>query len=218
MKAVCPDCMGALALDASGMARCTIHGGTYRVLFQRSPMPVQAGVAATDPASLAQSSAAGSDGPPLLSMITDRRCVQHPHLAATGQCRSCGAYMCATCDFALPGDIHLCPSCATKPQTEISDKRKNHRAWSYGLATFATLGVVLLFAGAFASEGKAAQDAMGALLSLIILIPSIIGLSLGLGSIDRRLVNPPSLWVATIWNGLIVALFLLLCAVGLMSE
>ena len=38
-----------------------------------------------------------------------------------------------------------------------------------------------------------------------------------LGSIDRRLKNPPVLWVAMIWNGFILGALLLLCIIGLMK-
>jgi len=204
MKAYCPDCMGALAEAPEGSLRCTIHGGTYRVLFQRSPL------ASSSP--LPVTTAAGQ-------APTAHRCVQHPHLAATRQCQACGGFMCDTCDFVLPGEIHLCPSCATKPQTELSSKRKSQRAWSYGLAVFATFGLMLIFSGIFAQAASSEQgeEAVGVLFMFMVLVPAIIGMSLGLGAIDRRLTNPISLWIPTVWNGLMVALFLLLCLIGLAS-
>jgi len=54
----------------------------------------------------------------------------------------------------------------------------------------------------------------GVVLTFLLLLPSVIGMALGFSAVDRRLSNPPMLWVATIWNILIVAGFLLLCIIG----
>jgi len=208
MELNCPECMGALATTADGTARCTVHGGVYRILFQRQPAVVPA------------ENPAGAVEPAGVRAPAGMCCVQHPTVPATNQCQLCGAYMCATCDFALPGGMHLCPVCATKPRTELSARRRQSRLWSFALAIWCTLGMAGLFGGAFAGMARSLANAQvfGSLLTLGILVPAIVGLSLGLGAIDRRLVNPPSLWVATIWNGLIVAAFLLLTLIGLMRH
>ncbi len=202
-------------MGADGKARCTIHGGAYQVLFQRTPEAPPALAAASDAAGAAADPAANPPpaAPPLSAGL---RCVQHPHLPAIRQCQSCGAYVCSTCDFAFPGDLHLCPTCATKPQTELSGKRRTMRAWSFGLAVGATVGMVLVFAGVFQGKARSAAEveALGGLLMLMILVPAIVGISLGLGATDRRLANPLSLRVAVIWNGLLIGAFLLLCIVG----
>jgi len=122
--------------------------------------------------------------------------------------------MCATCDFALPGGIHLCPACATKPQATLGAKRKVVLVWSLVLAVWCTIGLALVFLGAFAGN-KNNEEALGVLLVLIVLIPAMVGMSLGMGAIDRRLTNPHILWVATIWNGVIIVIFILLCIIGL---
>lgn len=201
METLCPECMGALVVSGE-TARCSVHGGEFRVLFLRQPAP---------PPMVPLEVGAGAAG---------MFCVQHPTVPAVRQCQSCGAYMCATCDFTLPGDIHLCPVCATKPQTELSGRRKKLRAWSFALAGWATLGMVALFGGAFAGMARdpAAKQALGSLLLFFILIPAIIGLSLGLAALDRRLANPLSLKLATVWSGVIVAIFVLLSAIGLMRR
>jgi hypothetical protein len=56
---------------------------------------------------------------------------------------------------------------------------------------------------------------LGMALMLLVLLPAIIGMGLGFSAVDRRLVNPPVLWIATIWNILIVGGFLLLCLIGI---
>src|SRR5947207_399167 len=56
--------------------------------------------------------------PPVTSSVpTGATCLQHPNLPATQSCKLCGKFMCATCDFVLPGEIHLCPACVAAPRT-----------------------------------------------------------------------------------------------------
>ncbi len=152
-------------------------------------------------------------------IVTGVRCVQHPHLQATAHCKSCGAFMCDTCKFDLPGGIQLCPTCATTPRTNLSPKRKKMLAGSYALAVWCTLVLGALLSGAFAKsvKTKADQEALGIGLSLLLLAPSIAGLALGVGALDRRLHNSMALWIAAIWNGMILGGFILLMIIGIMS-
>ena len=144
------------------------------------------------------------------------RCVQHPTVPASAQCCACGAYVCATCDFPLPNNQHVCPACAIASQTGLSPKRKRGLWWSLGLAIWSSLGMAGLFAGAAAGavRSEAAQMTLGFLFMVLVLLPSIVGFGMGLSTVDRRIVNPPLLWVATIWNALIAAGFLLLAVIG----
>ncbi len=222
MELLCPECMGALAVRDGQSARCTVHGGEFRVLFVRAPRPVVPMENQTSDSNQPRPLATDLSPPPTVDSLlaahppVGMRCVQHPAVLATQQCQSCGAYMCATCDFALPGGMHLCPACATKPQTGLSAKRKHALIASFAIAVWCTVGMGMLLAGTFTGYVKTPGDrqVLGVLLSLTLLLPSIVGLALGLGSIDRRLANPQALWIATIWNGLILAAFLLLCVIG----
>lgn len=125
--------------------------------------------------------------------------------------------MCATCDFTLPGGIHVCPTCATAPKTSLSPRRKKLMLGSFALAAWSTLGMVALFAGVFAgmARDKAGQEAVGIVLMLFVLAPAIVGTALGVGAMDRRLPTPPMLWIATIWNGMMVGSFVLLMIIGM---
>lgn len=128
--------------------------------------------------------------------------------------------MCATCDFALPGEIHLCPACATKPVTKLSAKRRTAMIWSYVCAAGATIGFVVTMIAAvnLARQHKQVeQQTLGVAMMLVVFVPAAVGIGVGLGAIDRRLVNPLSLKIATVWNGLILGAFLLLSIVGAMS-
>jgi hypothetical protein len=259
--------MGPMVTMDGQSARCTLHGGEFRVLlsrFETSPPPeavprdsgfaytLTAGsvcvqhpnVAAVYACSLcgtpicATCAFSEADGRQLCPQCVGRlatakpaertrvgyapsvpdgaRCVQHPHLQAVHQCKACGAFMCATCDFALPGGIHVCPACAASPQTSLSPRRKKLLIGSYVLAVWTTIAGGLLLSGIFAevAETKEGEAILGLIFSLTMLVPSIIGTSLGFSAKDRRLPNPPAVWVAVIWNLLLLGGFVLLCIIG----
>jgi hypothetical protein len=146
-------------------------------------------------------------------------CVQHPHLQATAQCQSCGAFMCGTCDFQLPGGIHVCPACATAPKTKLSDRRRNLVTWSYVLAVWSTLGMALLLGGAFASmaSDQAGTRVLDVALHFLLLVPSLVGTALAVSARERRLGNPPAVWIAIGWNALLLGTYVLLSFVGVFS-
>jgi len=249
----------------AGMARCTVHGGEYKVLFWRPDTPP--GLPPVSPAPAARSGACANhsnlpaiylcrrcgaaicelcafpedDGRRLCPAcatvlsagsashggvsavalgVQERKCPQHPNVAAVQLCQICGAPMCATCDFLLPGNLHVCPTCATQPQTSLSPKRKRMLIGSFALAAWCTLVMAALMAGAFRgmARDKSEEEAFGLLLMFILLVPSIIGVALGLGAMDRRLSNTMAMWIATIWNGLILGGFILLMIIGMMMK
>lgn len=150
-------------------------------------------------------------------LLPGARCTQHPNLAATQRCKLCGAFMCATCDFALPGNIHVCPKCAATPRSSLSPRRKKFMIGSYALAIWSTIGMTCLLAGVFAemARSKADQEVLGMVLMLFVMAPAITGLALGVSARDRRLSNPLSITLAIVWNGIIVGSFLLLILYGM---
>jgi hypothetical protein len=264
---LCPECMGTLELLEGGTARCTIHGGEYKVLFHRGPQPPPAGnvppvlaaapgmcvnhtnlraaftcnrcgkaicqicafpqdddtwlcpLCATMSSNSLETPAHGGVSAVTLA-VQDRKCHLHPNVAAVQICKSCGVAMCATCDFALPGNLHLCPRCATTQRTGLSPKRKVYLVASFVLAAWCTAVMAALLAGAFQNmaESKESETAFGMLLMVILLIPAIIGTALGVSSMDRRLPNSIAMWIATIWNGIILGGFLLLMIVGMFMK
>lgn len=126
--------------------------------------------------------------------------------------------MCSTCDFVLPDNVHICPACAAAPRTELSRKRKNLVIISFVLAAWATLGMVALFAGVFATQSREAEQLIGFVLILFVLGPAATGLGLAISARERRLPNPPAIAIAIVWNALLVASFLLLCIIGIMRQ
>lgn len=143
-------------------------------------------------------------------------CVQHRTVAATQKCKACGAYMCSTCDFTLPDGVHVCPACAVAPNTELSSRRKKQVIGSFVAAAVGTLGTALLMTGALAetNTSKEAEAALGYAFMFLVLVPGIVGLSLAFSAKAQRGANPISLWIALIWNSIIIGGFLLLCIIG----
>lgn len=150
-------------------------------------------------------------------------CAQHPSVSATGQCKSCGAFMCGTCAFTMPGGYLVCPACVTAaPSKGLSPKRKKLLIGSYGAAVFASLTLVFIAAisaGAFGeTKGPGYNEAIGVIMMFFFLGPAITGFALGLSARDRRLHNSVAIWIPTVWNGIYVGVFILLMFVGIISK
>lgn len=255
--------MGTLETLPAGVARCTTHGGEYKILFWREEPPPLLPANPTVPvagvfcqthsnlraaficrrcnasicdvcafpqddgsrlcptcATLQSAEPVSRGGIPAVALaVQGKYCPQHPAVAAVQICNLCGAPMCATCDFLVPGNLHVCPTCATTPQTALSPKRKKMLIGSFALALWCTVVLGALMSGMFQGmvKTKADEQLFGYVLFIILLGPSIAGLSLGLSSMDRRMSNKIPMWIATIWNGMILAGFVLLVIVGLMK-
>jgi B-box zinc finger protein len=255
---ICPDCQGELTVSSPVMAKCAVHGGIYRVLFQRPPAMSLAGTPrpAADPAAgcarhpevpaafccqrcgtptCATCAFSQPDGDvlcpdcasgrmlgivtrPAAAALASLRCPRHPEIPAVERCANCQSPVCGTCDFAFEGGLHFCPACATGSSSQaVSGKRKGQVFLSYGLALFATLSFFGLMIAAASTSSKKDSEALGALLGVLTLIPTVIGVGVGIGSIDRRLINPWWVWGAAVWNGMILAGMILLMVVGAVS-
>jgi hypothetical protein len=147
-------------------------------------------------------------------------CAQHSKVQATQQCRRCGGYMCPTCDFAFPGDVHFCPACVSKAGDELSTRRKKFMIWSYVLAAWSTVGMTCLLSGAMRGMVNSNEDqtALGWVLLIFVLGPAITGLSLGMKAKRKQVSNPATLWIAIIWNAILVASFVVLMLIGLTKQ
>jgi len=164
-------------------------------------------------------------------------CATHPQVQAVGLCSSCGVPVCSTCDFPAPMNVakagsmlslgnenaltfHVCPNCAVNSKAKFSGRRKSYLIFSYVMATVTMTFILAVFLGAFknAARSREESEAMNAVLGNMILWPAIAGTVLGAMSLDKRLGNPPAAWIALIWNGSMLGLFLLLAIVGLMMK
>lgn len=144
-------------------------------------------------------------------------CLQHSQVQATQQCRRCGAFMCQTCDFSFPGGIHFCPICVSKTDDGLSSRRKKFMISSYVLAAWSTVGMTCVVSGALSELARTRVDraALGWVLLIFVLGPAIAGLSLGMTARRTKGSNPPPLWIAIIWNAILIASFVVLMLIGL---
>lgn len=156
-------------------------------------------------------------GPPAPSICEGTMCSIHPGVPAVQICQMCGTSICKTCDFEFPDNLHVCPNCINKPQT-LSSKQKKYLVWSYVLAGVATIGFILSLFISVANQSKGMDMVIGLFFIIFALAPAIVGLSLGTSSRSRHQKKPVSLWIALIWNGILIGLYLILVIVGNLME
>jgi hypothetical protein len=80
-----------------------------------------------------------------------------------------------------------------------------------------TIMMAGLFGGMFRGfvTDKESRELFGLVLMLLLPLPSLIGVALAVSSMDRRLPNTIAMWIATAWNGIILAGFILLIIAGI---
>lgn len=148
--------------------------------------------------------------PPVSPFLPGVYCQQHTKVQATSKCKVCGAFMCHTCAFDLPGGAKICPACATAPP-KLNSTRKKLLIGSFVSATWCTIASVAVYGGML--RGLAADRETRLILGWLIIgflpVPSLIGLTLGLSSMERRASTTIGMWIATAWNGLILGIFIL---------
>lgn len=153
---------------------------------------------------------------PSPSIPAGTMCVTHNDVPAVQLCQMCGAAVCKTCDFEFPGNIHVCPNCVNKPQT-LSPKRKKNLVWSYIFASIATIGFIFCFYFA-ARNPNASEQGLGFLFLITSLAPAVAGLSLGTSARTRGRKTPVSTWIAILWSGAVIGLYVLLIILGSCSS
>lgn len=198
MEKLCPYCMGAMADISEKKARCSLCGREYDVLFSREePNPA----------------------PQVEVRELDKMCIMHPGVPAVKLCSSCGAPVCETCVFTFPGEIYLCPICATAPKKDLTGKRKTYLVWSIVMASWVTLYTFfILCGGVFGLLGNGTDELINMAIGVFWLIPNIIGTALGFAAYDRRLSNPPVVYISIVWNLLFLALIFIFTILGAISK
>lgn len=192
----CANCGAALC------ETCSFQGEDNRILC-------------ADCASLPQAEAGGDVS--AIAVPDGMMCASHPEVEAVAMCVSCGAGVCTTCDFAMPGDIHICPKCASRPPEGLDSKRRNKVIWAYVLAGIATFGMLFIILGSnIGLFENSPENGLGIIFSLVVFWPSLIGLILASISHEKRRHNPGFLVGAIVWNSAVLGLFLLMTIIGLM--
>lgn len=125
--------MGALDTSNGSTAHCTLHGGTFKILYAHrtaslDPPPPEAAPATVRRPHCGQEFSATAEhsvmtmdctncqrefpialAPPVLT------CSRHGNVPATTVCNRCGTYLCATCAFFDKRSGSLSPNCASAP-------------------------------------------------------------------------------------------------------
>jgi hypothetical protein len=214
--AACRSCGTQLCTTCSFDVRGVTYCGDCGIEQAKNPAPV----APRPQAPMASYSAGGVlslnlSAPPATGW-TDNvkgKCQEHPDVDAVASCRLCSNYVCATCDFELPGGVHLCPVCVENQSSEdVSPKRKRLSYIALALATWSTILFVMMFAGAFNSwfqdpeTGKLAD----LFITNITLWPLLVGTGVSLSALDSKLKNTGLMKAAAWWNGILGGIFLLI--------
>ncbi len=152
--------------------------------------------------------------PPVAAPPLSQMCRRHPEQQAMHLCARCRAPICSTCDFVFPGNLHLCPTCATTPETGLG-KRKGRVVAALSLAVWSTLSLVFMLVSAREARTAESQQSIGVAFAFLGFVPAMVGMALGLSCFEKRMHSPPLIWVGAIWNILVVAVFLLLVVIGL---
>jgi hypothetical protein len=136
------------------------------------------------------------------------------------RCHSCGAGSCRTCDFVFPVNLHFCPVCVASVTGKLSPRRKKYLIAACVLAAWSSLGFVGFLGGAAAglAEGPGSEMIWGVLLLLLVGLPSVFGTALGMSARRPGGPNPVPVWIALIWNALLLGGIVLLIVIGNFSE
>ncbi len=220
-------------IDAT-QASCARHGA-YTILFKRTATD-DGLIPLAEPASTSPRPAAGPPPLPYAQQYSPYAqqftpygqpmqpqamgpCQNHQQVAAVQRCTRCSARVCSVCDFSFPGDIHLCPRCVTSASGALSPGRKGMMIASYAMAAAGTFFFALMVIGG--AMGMFGGPGSGLIIGIIfiVLVGCIVsGVGMGIGTIDRQLNNPVSLWIAASWNGLLFLALVLTTIVGLMMK
>jgi hypothetical protein len=148
-----------------------------------------------------------------------RMCETHLSVPAVTHCKVCYRLICATCDFAFPGDIHFCPACAVAADGKMSPSRTKMARWSLGLAIGSTASLLTMFLilAALQPEPKEAE-AIGRVLGGIPIWASLIGLGLGLASRRRKVLSPVLIKVGISWNAVVLVVWFLMSIFGILMS
>jgi hypothetical protein len=170
----------------------------FRVLFSRAPIESPAPIPQPHP---------------------DQMCAQHPQAPAQSICISCGAPICAICDFLTSDGQHVCPGCVTKSAPPIVEKGTSKMlGWSYVMAIIGSVGFGLLFLVAYSNMPKLETEALSMLVGLITYLPTLAGCGLAVGAMGRNPGQFASAWIALAWNaGILIIAFMLTMAGALME-
>ena len=212
---VCAECGSSVCID------CCFTMPDQSVCCKRC-LDAKAAPAASEPAPLVLRMAAPAPIAPTwpsIPLLPGTGCVQHPDVRPSAHCKYCGIGVCRTCDFVFPGELHLCPVCATTSTARLSPRRKSYLIAAFALAGWSSLGLSVLVSGALAGmvEDRSSQTLVGIMVILFIALPSVVGTAMAMSAM-RKGANTIAVWIAMVWNVLMLAGFAMLMIIGTLSK
>jgi hypothetical protein len=229
-QAAVADCMacgktlcGVCSFEVGGRhycSDCAVSGArTASASASETALPPAAPMDASDPSTGLLNL---SRGPGRRSAVPlGLKCAQHTEVDAVGQCRGCSNGVCATCDFEMPGGLHFCPACVDNAGSEeISPKRKKLAIAAIALAAYCTGMYLFMITGALYRALGSPTDlqSLGCVVLVVLYAPSIVGTALAGTARDRRLRNTTMIWIALVWNVVILAVLGIQMAVGVFTS
>lgn len=206
MKIICPDCKASLTVTDDENARCSPEcAGTFKILFSRKPLIPDMPEKETD--------TPGAD-----PEVAGKKCSNHPAVNAWTSCNRCHVPVCKTCAFTIREGYNLCPACASTGDQSMSPKRRKNMILSFVFAGISTLFFVVFWIAMAAAQTEAGAEGAATIIGMIILITGVVGMGYGFSAIDKRLHNPPLLWIVTVWNIILVGIYILLCVIGILMS
>jgi hypothetical protein len=121
---------------------------------------------------------------------------------------------CSTSVSSVPGEVNGCPNSAVKSPDGLG-AREGSVIWAFALAAWGTI-VMIVFHLSIRSFLIIANPVVVLwLVGLLGMVPILIGLGVAISCLERRLPNPPIIWVAVICNIALSATWMTQAAIGL---
>lgn len=139
-------------------------------------------------------------------------CAQHPDVIGLLRCAVCQAAICYTCAFQYPGGADVCPSRIISPSEEMPRNRFYLLLSSYAMAVSATLGVLIFI---WTASSRPDDPVRGSITVTLAFFPNFLGAGLAIATYEKRLPNPPAVWLSIIWNCTISVLMVLVILAAL---
>ena len=140
-------------------------------------------------------------------------CVQHPDVRGVFACQFCGARSCSTCDFFFPPSMHVCPQCAASSGGALTPTRRKNMMGGLISGAIGTVLIAIAF-GATMME-MPAQEIIAGILFLVALLAAAIGAGLATAAYKKTRSNTIGIWIAVVWNWLLIVSVLGLICAGL---
>lgn len=148
------------------------------------------------------------------------KCINHAAVEASHLCRYCKAGICETCTFSFPGELHLCPACATKQPAAMTEKRRFYLIWSYVGALVTTVAIAFSLTGVqyAGSQTQSERESIDTLIGGLWIAGIMVGLVCGSLARPRGSPSPGAVRGALVWNWVLAGILLLLIIVGLTTK